>query len=112
MNLPRRRVQVDEVWASLCQARECPHRGDCPPVAGDIWTWVGFDADSKLAVSWHAGGRDVYRDIRFVIQKPDDALYILHTLIRIQLSSIRLAPDFRRKFCTPGRGAASAKLGS
>ena len=185
----------------LCQAKECPHREDCPSGAGDIWTWVGIDADSKLAVSWHVGGRDsdeaiifiddlakclahriqltsdghktyfdavegafgadidyammvkiygqshegthrdspaectgaikrriegkpgpkhvggamfsrfwdVYRDIRSVIQKPDDALYILHTLIRIQLSSIRLAPDFRRKLlhswsgCGPGK---------
>jgi IS1 family transposase len=29
-----------------------------PEGAGDIWTWVGLDADSKLAVSWHVGNRD------------------------------------------------------
>jgi hypothetical protein len=26
-----------------------------PEGAGDIWTWVGLDADSKLAVSWYVG---------------------------------------------------------
>jgi IS1 family transposase len=25
--------------------------------AGDIWTWVGLDADTKLVVSWYVGGR-------------------------------------------------------
>src|SRR6185437_5384002 len=27
------------------------------PDAGDVWTWVGIDADSKLAISWWVGGR-------------------------------------------------------
>ena len=25
---------------------------------GDLWTWVGQDADSKLVISWHVGRRD------------------------------------------------------
>jgi len=25
---------------------------------GDVWTWTGLDADSKLIVSWMVGGRD------------------------------------------------------
>ena len=25
---------------------------------GDVWTWVGMDADSKLIVSWLVAGRD------------------------------------------------------
>jgi hypothetical protein len=31
---------------------------DHPQGAGDIWTWVGLDADTKLVVSWYVGGRD------------------------------------------------------
>jgi len=26
--------------------------------AGDAWTWVGIDADTKLVVSWFVGSRD------------------------------------------------------
>src|SRR3712207_7231695 len=25
---------------------------------GDLWTWVGQDADSRLVLSWHVGRRD------------------------------------------------------
>jgi hypothetical protein len=25
---------------------------------GDVWTWTGLDADSKLIISWMVGGRD------------------------------------------------------
>ena len=52
-----RRVQCDEIW-SFCysKARNVPDekRGE----AGDVWTWVGLDADTKLAVSWLVGPRD------------------------------------------------------
>jgi transposase-like protein len=27
---------------------------------GDVWTWVGIDADSKLVVSWHVADRSPY----------------------------------------------------
>eukprot|EP01035_Chromulina_nebulosa_P045975 gene45975-62265_t len=26
--------------------------------AGDVWTWVGIDADSKLVIDWLAASRD------------------------------------------------------
>ena len=29
-----------------------------PEGAGDIWTWVGLDADTKLVASWYVGQRD------------------------------------------------------
>jgi hypothetical protein len=29
-----------------------------PEGAGDIWTWVGIDADTKLVASWYVGNRD------------------------------------------------------
>jgi IS1 family transposase len=59
MNLSCRRVQVDEAWA-FCYAKQknLPTAKAAPEGAGDIWTWVGLDADSKLAVSWYVGGRD------------------------------------------------------
>lgn len=59
MNLPCKRVQVDEVWA-FCYAKQknVPTAKAAPESAGDLWTWVGIDAESKLAVSWYVGGRD------------------------------------------------------
>ncbi len=59
VNLPCKRVQVDEAWA-FCYAKQknVPTAKAAPEGAGDIWTWVGLDADSKLVVSWYVGGRD------------------------------------------------------
>ncbi len=57
--LRSRRVQVDEIW-SYCAAKQKNVAGMKKPVegAGDVWTWTALDADSKLIVSWHVGGRD------------------------------------------------------
>ena len=53
------RVQVDEIW-SFCYAKEknLPTAKKAPVGAGDVWTWTGLDADSKLMVSWLIGPRD------------------------------------------------------
>ena len=48
-NVAATRVQCDKIW-SFCYAK--------PANAGDVWTWTGLDAESKLVVSWMAGGRD------------------------------------------------------
>jgi IS1 family transposase len=56
-NVRAKRVQCDEIW-SFCysKAKNVPEykRG----AAGDLWTWTGLDADSKLIISWTVGGRD------------------------------------------------------
>lgn len=53
------RVQCDEIW-SFCYAKEknVATAKAAPEGAGDVWTWTAIDADSKLVVSWLAGGRD------------------------------------------------------
>lgn len=28
-----------------------------PIGSGDVWTWTGIDADTKLIISWHVGDR-------------------------------------------------------
>jgi IS1 family transposase len=60
-----RRVQVDEIWSFVgCKARNVkPERwGE----AGDIWTWVGLDADTKLAIAYRVGDRGLGIATRFV----------------------------------------------
>lgn len=58
-NVPARRIQYDEIW-SFChaKAKNVPNAKYAPEGAGDVWTWIALEADSKLIVSWLVGGRD------------------------------------------------------
>ncbi len=53
-----KRLQCDEIW----QFVGCKQKNASPDQKaagwGDVWTWVALDADSKLCVSYLAGGRD------------------------------------------------------
>ena len=57
VNLKCERLQCDEIWSFVgakdknCSA-EMKAKG-----AGDVWTWVGIDADTKLVISYLVGGR-------------------------------------------------------
>jgi IS1 family transposase len=57
-NVSARRVQCDEIW-NFCYAKAknvpAEKKGSG---AGDVWTWVGIDADTKLIISYLVGGRD------------------------------------------------------
>ena len=54
-----RRVQCDEIW-QFCYAKQknVPERLRGQFGFGDVWTWVGIDAGTKLIVAWHLGRRD------------------------------------------------------
>ncbi len=58
-NLTCKRLQLDEIWP-FCYAKEKnvpePLRGQ--PGYGDVWTFVGIDAETKLVPSWLIGLRD------------------------------------------------------
>jgi IS1 family transposase len=59
VNLSCKRVQVDEAWAFVyAKQKNVPKAKAAPEGAGDIWTWVGIDADTKLVASWYVGNRD------------------------------------------------------
>ena len=49
-NLPCKRIQVDEIW-SFCYAKQknVTEKIATARVAGDVWTWVAIDADTKEA---------------------------------------------------------------
>ena|SRR6185312_1951409 len=67
MSLNCRRVQVDEAWG-FCYAKQknvaCAKAA--PEGSGDIWTWIGIDADSKLAISYYVGNRDGAAALEFM----------------------------------------------
>ena len=56
-NVRVRRLQCDEIWAYVgAKARNVSDKKK-EIGWGDIWTWVGLDADTKLCVSYLVGGR-------------------------------------------------------
>jgi len=66
-NLKCRRLQLDEVW-SFVYAKEKNVRAAkaAPDNAGDVWTWVAIDAETKLVPSWRVGDRSSETAIAFV----------------------------------------------
>jgi IS1 family transposase len=59
VNLKSERVQIDELW-SFVAAKQ---KNITPAIAargyaGDAWTFVAIDADSKLVLSWMVGDRN------------------------------------------------------
>jgi IS1 family transposase len=68
VNLPCQRIQCDEIW-SFVAAKErnvTAKLRQANPDAGDCWTWVAMDADTKLVCSWQVGRRDWVTADQFV----------------------------------------------
>src|ERR1700741_1231286 len=57
IDIPSRRVECDEIWSFVyCKDKNIPENKKGK--AGDVWTWVGIDSDTKLVISWFVGSRD------------------------------------------------------
>jgi IS1 family transposase len=57
-NLTCKKIQVDEIWAfNHCKQRNVAAAKRARAEAGDIWTWVAIDADTKLIPSWLVSNR-------------------------------------------------------
>jgi IS1 family transposase len=73
VNLKSEHIQCDEIWSFIAakQRNVTPELRAQNPAAGDCWTWVALDADSKLVVSWRVGKRDweSAKDLAVDIQK-------------------------------------------
>ncbi len=68
VNLNCQRVQIDEIWA-FCYAKAknvTPDIAAKNTFAGDVWTWMAIDADTKLIPSWIIGSRDAVTARMFV----------------------------------------------
>lgn len=66
-NLSLRRIQLDEIWAfAYCKQRNVMVAKNAPKDAGDIWTWVAIDAETKLVPSWRVGDRSGATATEFV----------------------------------------------
>ncbi len=59
-NLTCRRIQCDEIWSFVyAKQKNVPAAKAAPGNAGDVWTWVALDAETKLVASWMVGTRDL-----------------------------------------------------
>ncbi len=77
-----KRVQVDEIWAFVyAKAKNVPDAKAAPEGAGDCWTWLAIDADTKLIPSFYVGNRDATAAQHFI---GDLALRLAN---RVQLTS-------------------------
>ena len=56
-NLRVRRLQADEIWCFVGAKKKNASPLQKQEGWGDIWTWVGLDADTKLVVGYLVGGR-------------------------------------------------------
>ena len=58
-NLTSKRIQVDEAWSFIyAKQKNVAAAKAAPQGAGDVWTWVAMDADTKFVASYFVGGRD------------------------------------------------------
>ena len=80
-NLPCKRIQCDEIWSFVgAKERNCTaemkQRG-----AGDVWTWVALDAETKLVPCWFIGQRHAGCAYHFLSDLKDRLAH------RVQLTS-------------------------
>jgi len=57
-NVRVRRLQADEIWCFIGAKAKNVRPEKKAEGWGDVWTWTGLDADTKLCVSYLVGGRD------------------------------------------------------
>jgi IS1 family transposase len=89
-NLTCKRIQCDEIW-QFCYAKEknVPQEKKGQFGYGDVWTWVGIDADTKLVPSFMLGNRDA-RTARIFI---DDLASRLSSRVQLTTDGLRVYLD-------------------
>ena len=93
VDLPCKRVEVDELWSYIYAKRKNVAEAKSPPAAaGDVWTWTAICADTRLLVAWRIGDRSEATATPF--------MQVLHDRL-----AHRVADDHGRPHAVPGGGA-------
>lgn len=93
-NVRASRIECDEVWSYVgCKKRHVP-KARRPESIGDVWTWVGIESTSKLAVSWLVGDRDA-----------DAALVFMRDLASRLANRVQLTTDGHSAYLQAVEGA-------
>src|SRR5207247_7734313 len=86
-NLSCERVQCDEIWTYvLAKDRNCTAEQKAKG-AGDVWTWVALDPDTKLVPCWFIGQRDA-----------GCAYHFMHDLKARLVNRVQLTTDGHRAY--------------
>jgi IS1 family transposase len=95
VNLPCKRLQVDELW-SFVYAKEKTARvtPGAPEGSGDAWTWTAICADTKLMPSWFIGSRD-----------SEAAMIFMDDLAKRLASRVQITSDGFRPYLEAVEGA-------
>jgi hypothetical protein len=89
-NVASKRVQCDEIWSFVqMKEKQAKRKALRPANVGDIWTWTGIDADSKLIVSFFVGSRDA--DAAWVFMR--DLASRLNNRVRLTIDGHRAYLD-------------------
>src|ERR1700691_3085600 len=89
-NLPSKRVQVDEIWNFVYAKNDNVKEAKAEPAdAGDVWTWTGIDAYTKLLVSWLVADRTT-----------DSAMTFMDDLKERLANRVQLTSDGHRPYLT------------
>ena len=87
------RVQCDEIW-SFVYAKQKNVPAEKKGEAGDVWTWVAMDADTKLVPTYRIGPRDMGEAQQFMT---DLAKRLRHP--------VQLTTDGHKPYLTAVQGA-------
>lgn len=55
VRISSKRVQCDEMWSFVYSKQK--NVTESKYGVGNVWTWIGMDADTKLVISWYANER-------------------------------------------------------
>jgi IS1 family transposase len=98
-NLSSKRIQCDEIWNFVyAKEKNCPAEQKAKG-AGDCWTWVALDPDSKLVPCWFIGRRDA-----------GCAYHFMHDLKERLANRIQLTSDGHRAYLTAVEDAFGADI--
>ncbi len=98
-NLPCRRVQCDEIWSFVgAKEKNCTAEMKAKG-AGDVWTWVALDADTKLVPCWFIGERHA-----------GAAYHFMHDLSQRLANRVQLTTDGHRAYLYAVEDAFGANI--
>lgn len=94
-DLPCRRIQCDGIWSfAYSKAKKVPVEHREMFGYGDVWTWVAFDADTKLVPCWQVGSRH-----------GEDAFLFMTQLAMRLANRVQLTTDGHRAYLEAADGA-------
>jgi IS1 family transposase len=85
VNLDCDRMEIDELWAFVGKKQRHVTTGDDKSRAGDTWTFVAVDAETKLVPSFLVGKRDAASTQAFI----DDVAARLKNRVQISTDGLR-----------------------